>query len=122
MQWTLTTTTFPELEEERELADRVRAERPDLHTTSNEVLITLARAAAPLQRIMWGRGYVIASNQSAIGPGVISSLVGNEDPTLTVRLIGNAGDVDSALPSFALWDLSRVVRADAGLTAAFDAG
>ena len=122
MQWTLTTTTFPELEEERELADRLRAERPDLHSTSNEVLITLARAAAPLQRIMWGRGYVIASNQAAIGPGVISSLIGNDDPSLTVRLIGTSGDVDSALPSFALWDLSRVVRADAGLTAAFDQG
>ena len=122
MQWTLTTATFPEVEEERELADRVRAERPDLHTTSSEVLITLARAAAPLQRIMWGRGYVIASNQSAMGPGVINSLVGTEDPSLATRLIGNAGDVDSALPSFALWDLSRVVRADAGLTAAFDAG
>ncbi len=122
LQWTMTTTTFPELEEERELADRVRAERPDLHTASNELLITLARRAAPLQRIMWGRGYVIASNQAAIGPGVISSLIGNEDPTLAIRLIGNAGDVDSALPSFALWDLSRVVRADAGLTAAFDKG
>jgi phosphohistidine swiveling domain-containing protein len=108
--WTLTTTTFPELEEERELADR------------DEVLITLARRAAPLQRIMWGRGYVIASNQAAMGPGVISSLVGAADPTLTVRLIGHAGDVDSALPSFALWDLSRAVRADARLTAAFDQG
>jgi rifampicin phosphotransferase len=122
VQWTLTTTTIPELEEERELADRVRAGRPDLSSASNEVLITLARAAAPLQRIMWGRGYVLASNQAAIGPGVISSLIGNEDPTLTIRLIGHAGDVDSALPSFALWDLSRVVRADAGLTAAFDQG
>jgi len=122
VQWTLTTTTIPELEEERELADRVRAGRPDLSSASNEVLITLARAAAPLQRIMWGRGYVLASNQAAIGPGVISSLIGNEDPTLTIRLIGHAGDVDSALPSFALWDLSRVVCADAGLTAAFDQG
>jgi pyruvate,water dikinase len=120
--WTLTTTSFPELEEERELADRVRAERPDLHTASDEVLITLARRAAPLQRIMWGRGYVIASNQAAMGPGVISSLVGAADPTLTVRLIGHAGDVDSALPSFALWDLSRAVRADARLTSAFDHG
>ena len=120
--WTLTTTTFPELEEERELADRVRAERPDLHTCSDEVLITLARRAAPLQRIMWGRGYVIASNQAAMGPGVISSLVGAADPTLTVRLIGHAGDVDSALPSFALWDLSRAVRADDRLAAAFDKG
>jgi pyruvate,water dikinase len=122
VQWTLTATTFPELEEERELADRIRAERPDLHAASNEVLITLARTAAPLQRIMWGRGYVIASNQAAIGPGVVSSLIGNEDPSLAIRLIGHAGDVDSALPSFALWDLSRAVRADAGLTAAFDKG
>jgi pyruvate,water dikinase len=122
VQWTLTTTTFPELEEERELADRVRAERPDLHSASNEMLITLARAAAPLQRIMWGRGYVTASNQAAIGPGVIGSLLGNADPTLAIRLIGHAGDVDSALPSFALWDLSRLVRRDAGLTAAFDKG
>jgi rifampicin phosphotransferase len=122
VNWTLTTTTYPDLEEERELADRVRAERPDLRTVSDEVLITLARRAAPLQRIMWGRGYVCASNQSAIGPGVISSLLGAADPTLTVRLIGQAGDVDSALPSFALWDLSRAVRADAGLTAAFDDG
>ena len=120
--WTLTTTTFPELEEERELADRVRTQRPDLHTTTDEMLITLARQAAPLQRIMWGRGYVIASNQSAMGPGVIASLVGAADPTLPVRLIGHAGDVDSALPSYALWDLSRAVRADARLTAAFDQG
>ena len=120
--WTLTTTTFPELEEERELAERVRAQRPDLHTATDEMLITLARQAAPLQRIMWGRGYVIASNQSAIGPGVIASLVGAADPTLPVRLIGHAGDVDSALPSYALWDLSRAVRADASLTAAFDQG
>jgi len=122
VQWTLTTTTFPELEEERELADRIRAERPDLHSASNEVLITLARAAAPLQNIMWGRGYVTGSNQAAIGPGVIASLIGSEDPTLVIRLLGHAGDVDSALPSFALWDLSRVVRADAGLTGAFDRG
>ena len=120
--WTLTTTTFPELEEERELADRVRAQRPDLHTTTDEMLITLARQAAPLQRIMWGRGYVIASNQSAMGPGVIASLVGAADPTLPVRLIGHAGNVDSALPSYALWDLSRAVRADARLTAGFDQG
>lgn len=108
VQWTMTTTSIPELEEERELADRIRAGRPDLRAASNEVLITLARAAAPLQRIMWGRGYVLASNQAAIGPGVISSLIGHADRSLVIRLIGHAdGDVDSALPSFALWELSQ---------------
>jgi pyruvate,water dikinase len=121
-QWTLTTTTYPELEEEREYADRVRAERPDLATATNEVLIARARSMAPLQRLVWGRSYNVASGQSSVGPGVIASLVGAADPTLTVRLLGSGGDVDSALPTFALWDISREVRADASLTAEFDAG
>ena len=121
-QWTLTTSSFPELEEERDLAERIRAERPNLATATNEVLIARARSIAPLQRLVWGRAYNIASGQASIGPGVITSLVGAADPTLTIRLIGSAGDVDSALPSFALWDLSREVRADPGLTSAFDAG
>ena len=120
--WTLTTSTFPELEEERELADQIRAGRPNLTTATNEVLITRARSIAPLQRLMWGRSYCVASSQSAVGPGVVASLVGAADPTLTIRVIGSAGDVDSALPSYALWDLSRIVRGDAALTAVFDAG
>lgn len=120
--WTLTTSTFPELEEERELADQIRAGRPNLATATNEVLIARARSIAPLQRLMWGRSYCVASSQSAVGPGVVASLVGAADPTLTIRVIGSAGDVDSALPSYALWDLSREVRADAALTAIFAAG
>lgn len=121
-QWTLTTSTFPEIEEERELADRIRAERPDFTTATNEVLIVRARSIAPLQRLMWGRGYCMASSQSAVGPGVVASLVGGADPTLPVRLIGSAGDVDSALPSYELWEISREVRASAELTAEFDRG
>jgi pyruvate,water dikinase len=121
-QWTLTTSTFPDIEEERELADRIRAERPDFATASNEVLIVRARSVAPLQRLVWGRGYCVASSQSAVGPGVVSALVGAADPTLPVRLIGSSGDVDSALPSYALWDISREVRGSAELTAEFDAG
>ena len=121
-RWALTTSTFPELDEEREIADRVRAERPDLAVATNEYLIARARSVAPMQRLVWGRGYNMASNQAALGPGIIASLVGAADPTLPIRLIGSAGDVDSALPSYALWDLSREVRTDPALDAAFDAG
>ncbi len=120
--WTLTTSSFPELEEERELGDQIRAGRPDLATATNEVLITRARSIAPLQRLMWGRSYCVASSQSAVGPGVVASLVGAADPTLPIRVIGSAGDVDSALPSYALWDLSRAVRSDPEVSATFDAG
>ncbi len=119
--WTLTTTTFPELEEERQIAERCRAERPDLAALTPAALIARARSVMPLERLLW-RGEMVAGTQAAVGPAVISQLVGGADPTLLVRLIGHAGDVDSAAPSYALWDLSRIVRADDALDALFDGG
>jgi rifampicin phosphotransferase len=120
-QWALTTTTFPELEEERLIAERVRANRPDLSALSPAALVMYARSLMPLERLCW-RGETIASNQAATGPAVLGQLLGEADPSLIVQVIGQAGDVDSAAPSFALWDLSRTVRADAGLMALFDEG
>jgi phosphohistidine swiveling domain-containing protein len=120
-QWALTTTSFPELEEERAMADRVRATRPDLASLSPLGLVAHARSLMPLERFTW-RGETIASNQAAVGPAVISQLLGEAEAALVVQVIGQAGDVDSAAPSYALWDLSRVVRSEAALGAAFDAG
>jgi rifampicin phosphotransferase len=120
-QWALTTTTFPELEEERLVAERVRANRPDLAALTPAALVMYARSLMPLERLCW-RGETIASNQAATGPAVLGQLLGEADPSLVVQVIGQAGDVDSAAPSFALWDLSRTVRADATLMALFDKG
>ncbi|MGY1616109.1 PEP-utilizing enzyme [Geodermatophilus sp. SYSU D00691] len=120
-QWALTTTTFPELEEERQIAERVRANRPDLATLTPAALVMYARSLMPLERLCW-RSETIGSNQAATGPAVLGQLLGEADPSLVVQVIGQAGDVDSAAPSFALWDLSRVVRADDSLMAEFDAG
>lgn len=120
-QWTLSTTTFPDLDEDRRLADRCRAERPELATLSAGALIARARSVMPLERLLW-RGEVVASNQAAVGPGVIGQLIGEADPSLAVKLIALPGDIDSAAPSYALWDLSRLVREDPSLSATFDAG
>jgi pyruvate,water dikinase len=120
-QWYLSTTDFPEVEEERVLADRCRAERPDLSTLSPAALVARARSVMPLERLTW-RGEVMAANGAAVGPAVVAQIVGAIDPTLVVKLIGHGGDVDSAAPSFGLWDLGRTVRADASLTKEFDAG
>jgi phosphohistidine swiveling domain-containing protein len=120
-QWALTTTTFPELEEERVMAERVRANRPDLAALTAAALVMYARSLMPIERLCW-RGETIASNQAATGPAVLGQLLGGADPSLIVQVIGQAGDVDSAAPSFALWDLSRAVRGDAELMATFDAG
>jgi pyruvate,water dikinase len=120
-QWALTTTTFPELEEERQIADRVRASRPDLASLTPAALVMYARSLMPLERLCW-RSETIGSNQAATGPAVLGQLLGQADPSLVVQVIGQAGDVDSAAPSFALWDLSRLVRADDALMKTFDGG
>ncbi len=45
-----------------------------------------------------------------------------DDPTLTVGLLAGLGEVDSAAPSQALWDLSRLANRSPKLTALFDDG
>ncbi|WP_020106937.1 PEP-utilizing enzyme [Nocardia sp. 348MFTsu5.1] len=119
--WALSTETFPELEEDRTLADRLRTERPDLRSLTPAALVARARSVMPLERVAW-RGEVVATNCAAVGPAVLGQLLGAEHQDLIVTLVGAAGDVDSALPSYALWELGRMVRADEKLMAAFDAG
>ena len=121
MGWTLTTEEFPNIEEDRWFADRVRSQRPDFSSMTAAALVAYARSLMPIERLMW-RGEVIASNQTAVGPGVLTQLLGAADPSLVIKVIGSSGDVDSAAPSYALWDLSRIVRGDPLLDAQFDAG
>jgi pyruvate,water dikinase len=52
--------------------------------------------------------------------GQVCAAIGR--PELALALVSGAGDVDSAAPSWAMWDLSRIVRGSTALTAAFDAG
>ena len=119
--WTLTTSTFPELDEETRIADGLRASRPDFSTLTNAALVAYARSMMPYSRLMW-RGEVVAGSQAAIGPAVVMSILGPDNPINVVDITGPAGDVVSAMPSYALWDMSRLVRASAPLTKAFDEG
>jgi rifampicin phosphotransferase len=120
-QWTLTTSSFPELEEDTRIADRLRAQRPDFDEMSNVALIAYARSLAPYQRMTW-RGELIGGAQAAIGPAVLGSVIPPDLGLTALDLVGPAGDVVSAQPSYALWDLSRVVRGEAALMELFDAG
>lgn len=119
--WTLTATSFPDLEEETTLADGFREQRPDIARLTNGALVARARSMMPYQRVTW-RGELIAGSQAAIGPAVVMSLLGDDPSVNVVDIIGPAGDIVSAAPSYALWEMSRLVRADADATAVFDAG
>lgn len=119
--WALTTTSIPELDEDRAIADGWRQRRPDLANLSDLALAAHARALMPVERLVW-RGETIASNLSAVGPAVITQLIADIDSSLLLTLIGVAGDVDSAAPTYALWELSRAVRGDEKLSIEFDRG
>ena len=119
--WALTTTEYPDLEEDKRLAADLRMQRPDLTSLSDAALVARSRAVLAYERLVW-RGETLGGVGGSIGPGALAQLLAGANPTLIIRLSSNAGDVDSAGPAFALWDLSRLVRADASLGAAFDSG
>jgi pyruvate,water dikinase len=120
-QWTLTTATFPELDEDTRLADRLRDGRPDLTQLSNAALVSYARSVMPMVRLMC-RGEVVGSASAAIGPGTIASVLPADLGVSPFDLVGPVGDVVSAEPATHLWNLSRLVRSDELLTTAFDGG
>jgi pyruvate,water dikinase len=122
MAWVMSGEPLVELDVEREIAARARRQRPDLATMPDAALLAGARSLQPYLQQMFEH-HVWASLGASLGPGAlgaISAALG--DPTLAVRLIAGIGDVDSAAPSWALWDLSRQVKASTELTAAFDEG
>jgi len=120
--WAMTATEQPLLEEEKAIAEQVRASRPDLSSLTDGELIERAKSFTPLIRRMF-KQHINQSGAASIGLSIIGAVaeaVG--DPTLTLRLVGGLGDVDSAAPSYEMWTMSRLVRSDDRLRAAFDEG
>ena len=111
-----------ELEADREESLLVRANRPDLSAISDEALLGRALSLCPLLRRLSDQH----SNQSiaaSVGPGILRQIctsIGR--PEWAVSLIAGIGGVDSALPVYAMWELSRMVAGSAELTELFDAG
>ena len=119
--WVLSTTKFEGADEDEDIADDLRWNRPNLKAMSNRALVARARAMMPYQRLAW-RSEQIGSSNAALGPAVAGQMLPPEKAHLLVTILGYAGDVESAAPTYALWNLSRTVRASAELTALFDSG
>ena len=66
---------------------------------------------------------MVAATSSGIPPGMLGAVAeAIGDSTMPMRVLAGLGDVDSAAPSFALWNLSRIVKEDKQLSALFDHG
>jgi phosphohistidine swiveling domain-containing protein len=120
--WVMSADTWPELDEDKAAATVLRDGRGDLMTYSDEELLARARIIRPMLHHLFEQ-HVVSGSSAAVAPGVLA-VVGESigDPTIPMKLLAGIGDVDSALPSHALWAMSRRIRGNAGLTAAFDSG
>ena len=122
MQFVLTTSHWPELEEEKERAAQIRADRPDLASLTDDELVAHLRKLHPYIRD-FTTNQMVAATSSGIPPGMLGAVAeAISDPTMPMRVLAGLGDVDSAAPSFALWELSRLIRGDGELSAVFDEG
>lgn len=119
--WVLTTSKFESGDEDAAIADRLRSERPNLKALSNRALVARARSVMPFERLAW-RSEQIGSSNAALGPAVAGAMLGPDKAHLLVTILGFAGEVESAAPTYALWSLSRTVRSSADLSALFDSG
>ncbi len=112
--------THQPVEDQHAIALEIRRNRPDLSKLSNEELVARARTMQPHLVAMFEQ-HAWASLGASFGPGGILAIAeGLGRAEDGVRMIGAVGNVDSANIATQLWDLSRLVRADASLTKLFD--
>jgi len=115
-------TGLDELDAHRAEVEAVIAARPDLVGLSDAGLAERITTFAPLFRRLF-RMHIIVSLKAGIGLGALAQVcaaIGK--PELSLTLARGIGDVDSAGPSRAMWDLGRQVVASAELSRLFAAG
>jgi phosphohistidine swiveling domain-containing protein len=106
----------------REEIDQLVANRPDLSALSNAELFERAKWLAEQLRPVFATHMVNLYGATIIS-GLIAGACGAAGrPDLETKVISGFGDVDSAQQSFELWEISRIVRSSAALTAEFDKG
>jgi phosphohistidine swiveling domain-containing protein len=111
-----------ELRADAAQTERLVGLRPDFSELSNQELVDHARSFVPLYRRLFGRHIVISGN-SGMGIGTVGGVCGAvERPEVVMTLVAGLGDVDSAAPSMAMWELGRLVAGSEALTREFEAG
>ena len=111
--WIFSRDDLPELRDDREQIARLVARRPDIGELDLQEVVDYGRSHLPLLRRLFCR-HIMMSATSGIGIAVVHQVceaIGQ--PELTLTLVAALGDVDSAAPSWAMWDLSRMVNASA---------
>ena len=118
----MTSTEFPKVATLTETVESVVKDRPDLSSVDDMTLVQRTRDMMPLFAEIFS-AHSEASAAASVTMGAITGLaLGLGKPGLDLRIAGGLGGVASAAPSFAMWQISRIVRNSPVLTEEFNAG
>lgn len=113
---------LPALRADAAQTERLVRTRPEYGDLSDQELVDHARSFVPLYRRLFNR-HIVVSGNSGLGIGTVAGVCAAvERPELTMTLVAGLGDVDSAAPSIAMWDLGRLIASSDVLTREFEAG
>ena len=122
LNWILSADDLPELREDRRAMADLRSRRPDFAALTDRELVDYTRDRVPELRRLFGQ-HLFITYCSTVPVGMIQTTCQRlGDPTMAMRLVAGIGDVDSAAPSKAMWELGRLVACSSSLTAAFAEG
>ncbi|MGA4790855.1 PEP-utilizing enzyme [Nocardia sp. AB354] len=123
VQRVLNETARPDVEEHRKAAEKLRSQRPDLSTLTDSELVAREREVMSVDYPPLIRTHLRMVYEGSIVTGALDeALASLGDPTLTVRLMSGLGNIASAAPNEAMWQLGRQVAGSYTLTAEFEKG
>ena len=118
----MTATEFPKVATLTKTVESVVQNRPDLSSIDDMALVQRTRDMMPLFAEIFS-AHSEASAAASVTMGAITGLaLGLGRPGLDLRIAGGLGGVASAAPSFAMWEISRIVRNSPALTQEFESG
>ena len=124
-QWALSHSRLEDLQElteSKSATKKLRDDRPDFSKYSNEELFNQYLELLKLHRKYFSQ-HIFTTYMATVPVGIISGVanaVGR--PDLLLPIIAGFGEVDSAEPSHAMWDMGRLVRSNDHLTTEFEKG
>ncbi|MEM7287997.1 MAG: PEP-utilizing enzyme [Actinomycetota bacterium] len=122
-QWALTVEELDEVKADEAFVNQLRVDRPDASAMSDREIWLRCRALYDDHFPHLFTQHIYITMLATLPVGIIQGVceaVGR--PEAMLRLMAGVGDVESAAPSTAMWNMGRMVRASADLTATFDQG
>src|SRR5438270_208847 len=103
------TKALPELEADKARVTQFIESTPPLAPASDEELLAKVFAFKSEFRHLFGR-HILVSFKATAARGLLAQICDQKlgDASLPNRLLAGIGEVESAAPSFAMWDLSRL--------------